>query len=512
MHLGGTMTRSTRFGFSLLAALALGVSLGPSLAWGGSPSREEVQTAMKKAATFMSEKAALRGGYVWLVSEDLSRRWGEIPARPSQIWLQGGTERVGQVFLDAYEATHDDYYLDAARRAADALVFGQHPLGGWHYFIDFDPSGLPEWYETQASRFRYGYEEYRHYYGNATFDDRVTSDAAIFLLRFYRSTHEAAYREPVLEALDFVLKAQYPNGAWPQRFPLRYEYAHDGLPDYTSFYTLNDGATLGIVELLLDAWETLGDPRYFESAQRGVNALIALQGPDGQAAWAEQHGPDLRPIAARTHEPAGYVVRESYMALAMLEEFYLRTGDPRYLAPVPRCLDWYDRINRESAAQKYPTPRYWEPGTNKPLYVVRTHELTPEGYGKYIWTTDPAKARCDDAPCKADGKAIVEVAPMRAEYSALMALKTPQARASRLAELRARRSRLPRGKENLADIVAAMDARGAWVTDGNVMPVPNAPSESAERETVRGISTRVFVNRMEALIATLREGAGAGSR
>src|SRR5262252_7106043 len=258
------------------------------------PARSDVLAAMKKATAFMTDKVALNGGYVWLVSDDLKRRWGEIPARPSQIWLQGGTERMGQVFLDAWEATGDRDYLDAARRAADALIFGQHPLGGWHYFIDFDPTGTPAWYATTASKFRWGYEEYRHFYGNATFDDRVTADAGLFLLRFYRVTHEAAYREPALKALDFVLQAQFPNGAWPQRFPLRYEFAHDGLPDYTSFYTLNDGAMSGIIELLLDAYDTLGDRRYFEAARKGVDSLIALQGPGGQAAWAEQHGPDLR--------------------------------------------------------------------------------------------------------------------------------------------------------------------------------------------------------------------------
>jgi len=486
-------------------AMLLVTSLLGAQASAAEPARDDVLAAMKKAAIFMNEKVALRGGHVWLVSEDLGRRWGEIPARPSQIWLQGGTERVGEVMLDAYEATRDVYYLDSARQAADALVFGQHPQGGWHYFIDFDPAGTVEWYETEASHFRWGYEEYRHYYGNATFDDRVTPDAAMFLLRFYRLTHEAAYREPVLKALNFVLAAQYPNGAWPQRFPLRYEFAHDGLPDYTSFYTLNDGATIAIVELLYDAYETLGDSRYFESVRRAMDALLAMQGPDDQAAWAEQHGPNMRPIAARTHEPAGYVVRESIMSVAMLGEFYLRTGDIRYLAPVPRCLDWLDRINREAAAQKYPTPRYWEPGTNKPLYVVRTKGLTAEGFGKYLWTTDPSKARCDDKPCKVDGKPVVDVAPLRAQYTALVALTTPKARAARLAELKARRSHAPRGNETIADIIAALDARGAWVTDGNTVPRPNAPTEADERETIRGISTNTFARRMEALIASLRK-------
>ena len=492
-----------RFSTTLLTSLAFQAFLAPAPA--AQPASVEVTTAMKKATAFMTDRVALHGGYVWFVSEDLARRWGEIPARPSQIWLQGGTERMGQVFLDAWEATGDPQFLGAARKAADALVFGQHPLGGFHYFIDFQPAGLGQWYETTASRFRWGYEEYRHYYGNATYDDRVTADAALFLLRFYRQTHEAAYREPVKRALDFVLQSQYANGAWPQRFPLRYEYAHDGLPDYTSFYTLNDGAMFAIIELLLEAADTFADARYHESARRGVDALIALQGPEGQAAWAEQHGPDLRPIAARTHEPAGYVLRESRMAIYLLQKFYLITGDARYLAPVPRCLAWYERVNREIGERKYPVPRYWEPGSNDPVYVVRTDESTPEGYGKYLWTTDPAKTRCEGGPCKGDGKPLMDVAALRAEHQAIAALTSPGERAEKLAALRARESRRPRARRDAAGVIKSLDPRGAWVTDDNSAPVPNAAPGAPERETVRGISTQVFVENMEILIAERRK-------
>jgi PelA/Pel-15E family pectate lyase len=483
-----------------LLALALCV---PGYAQGTAVKRAEVVAAMKKATTFMTDRVSLNGGYVWVVSEDLSRRWGEVPARPSQIWLQGGTERMGHVFLDAWEATGDAQFLSAARKAADALVFGQHPAGGWHYFIDFDPRGIPAWYATTASKFRWGYEEYRHYYGNATYDDQVTADAGRFLLRFYRLTQEAAYREPVLKSLEFALASQFPNGAWPQRFPLRDGYAHDGLPDYTGFYTLNDGAMLGIVEWLLDASETFADERYLAAATRGAESLLAMQGPEGQAGWGEQHGPDLRPIAARTHEPAGYVIRESVMSMRLLQEFYLLTGDQRFLAPVSRCLDWFERVNREIADRRYPVPRYWEPGSNLPLYVVRTDELTPDGYGKYLWTTDPAKTRCDGAPCKGDGKPLADVARLRAVHANIAALSTPAQRTARLQQMRRRQPPAARDG-NVRHILDALDARGAWVTDGNSVPVANAPSDASARESVRGISTRVFVENLETLVAELR--------
>lgn len=499
---------NTRFdfscGFGALISL-LAIALWSSLASAAEPTRDEVLAAMKKATAFMSEEVALHGGYVWVVSEDLSQRWGELRARPSQIWLQGGTERVGQVLLDAYEATQDDHFLDAARETADALVNGQLATGGWHYFIDFDPAGVPEWYETQASKFLFGMEEYRHFYGNATFDDRVTPDAAQFLLRFYNLSQDGAYREPVLKALDFVLQAQYPNGAWPQRFPLRDEYSHDGFPDYTSFYTLNDGATQANIELLLEAHKTLGDPRYYAAAQLAADALIAMHGPETQGCWAEQYGPDMQPIAARTHEPAGYVVRESIGAMTVLARFYLMTGDRRYLEPVPACLDWFDRINQESAEASYPRPRYWEPGTNKPIYVVQTKGLTPEGYGVFLWTNDPAATRCDGEPCAGDGKPIVDVAYFREQYNEISTSTTAEARANYLAKMLASAARRSQSSESATDIISAMDSRGAWVTDGNRVTEPNAQSEAELHPEIRGISTHTFVERMSTLIVALQD-------
>lgn len=464
---------------------------------GAAPSRADVTAAMTRATAFMVGQVATRGGYVWTVSEDLSTRWGEIPARPSQIWVQSGTPMVGMALLDAYEATSDVAFVEAARKAADALVFGQTPEGGWHYFVDFDPEGLEAWYAARAARFVYGYEEYRHYYGNATNDDRVTSDAAEFLLRFYAATLEPAYRAPLLKALGFVLTAQYPNGGWPQRFPLRDEFVHDGLPDYTSYYTLNDGAIQGYIELLVRAWRTLGDRRYFAAARRGADFLIAVQGPDGQGAWAEQYGPDMRPAAARTHEPAGYVIRESRDAIRVLEMFFTMTGDPRYLTPIPRGLAWYDRVNREAIELKRPPARYWEPGTNLPVYVVRIPGSSPAGYGLYKWTTTP--------PPDAEVRPAVDVGPIRLEYETVAALGTPVARAAYFERHFARRRTTDRpAADAVATIIGALDSRGAWVTDGiMVHAILESGMHSGSQVPVRGISSAVFARNLSLLAAYL---------
>ena len=82
------------------------------------PDRAHVLATMKRATTFMVEKVSDKGGYVWTYLPDLSRRWGEMEARPTMIWIQPpGTPTMGHLFLDAYHATGDEYYYRAAERS-----------------------------------------------------------------------------------------------------------------------------------------------------------------------------------------------------------------------------------------------------------------------------------------------------------------------------------------------------------------------------------------------------------
>ncbi|MFC1574110.1 pectate lyase, partial [Candidatus Latescibacterota bacterium] len=106
------------------------------------PGKTEVLAAMEKAAGFMMNTVSFRGGFVWNYSEDLSQRWGEVPARDTQIWVQGATNGVGDMFLDMYHGTGDPVYLGYAEKVAGAIIWGQHPSGGWHYLIDFDMTGI----------------------------------------------------------------------------------------------------------------------------------------------------------------------------------------------------------------------------------------------------------------------------------------------------------------------------------------------------------------------------------
>ena len=97
---------------------------------------------MLAASHYMRTNVSVKGGYVYKVTLDLKQRWGEGIATPTEIWVQPpGTPAVGMAFLQAYNATGQTAFLDAATECAYALLFGQLESGCWTDRIDFDPKG-----------------------------------------------------------------------------------------------------------------------------------------------------------------------------------------------------------------------------------------------------------------------------------------------------------------------------------------------------------------------------------
>ena len=269
---------SSRVRRSIAGALLLiaGVALHPQAQ--AAPDRTAILATMKRATTFMVEKIAYKGGYVWAYLPDMSRRWGEMEARPTMIWIQPpGTPTMGHLYLDAYYATKDDYYYRAASQVADALIAGQHPSGGWNYIVDFaGEQSLKEWYDT-VGRNAWRLEEFQHYYGNATFDDAGTAESSKLLLRLYMEKREPRFRAALDKAIAFVVDSQQPIGTWPQRFPKAPAASLHGLPDYTGYPTFNDDVAAENMEFLVMCYQALGEARLIDPIIRGMNAFITTQ-------------------------------------------------------------------------------------------------------------------------------------------------------------------------------------------------------------------------------------------
>jgi hypothetical protein len=227
-----------------------------------SPDRKQIFAAMKRATILMVENLSTQGDYVWSYLSDLSRRWGKLEARVRMVWVQpSGTPTMRHLFLDACQATGDEYYYHAAEKAAGALMAGQLPSGGWNYMIDLaGERSLQEWYDT-IGRNAWRLEEFQHNWRNGTFDDGGTAESAKLLLRLYVEKRDPKIKAALDKAIQFVLDSQYPVGAWPQRFPLKDEFSHHGRPDYTSFLTFNDDVTAGNIEFLVLCYQALGDRR-----------------------------------------------------------------------------------------------------------------------------------------------------------------------------------------------------------------------------------------------------------
>ncbi len=504
--------------------------------------------AMKRASAFMVDRVAHRGGYVWSYASDFSRRWGEMEAYPSMIWIQPpGTATMGHVYLDAYHATGDEFFYDAADDVADGLIAAQHPSGGWNYLHDFaGEASVRRWYDTIGKN-GWRLEEFHHYYGNATFDDAGTSEASQFLLRVYVEKRQRKFRAPVMRALSFVLDSQYPSGGWPQRFPFVDAEGLHGQRDYTRDITFNDDVAGENIKFLLMVYQTLGDERALAAIRKAMDVFIATQQPTPQAGWGLQHRVDtLKPIGARTYEPDGYATHTTAGNLGQMMNFYEWTGEDRFLARVPEALAWLDSVKlREEEVQQrgryYPT--FIEFETNKARINHRRGSNVVNG--AYYWDYDVANPirhysqwRDINADALRQRYERLRANPPAAERSPLRAradFQLPRFFSTQNIEVSDLNSNVGSGAvqatdaARVAELIGSLNTEGYWPTpvtatsnpyigDGSATPAPGDygqtlvgdASDTSPRyhhNPATGISTGTFIQHMSALLLSADRGA-----
>ena len=187
----------------------------------------------------------------------MSRRWGEIEAKPSMIWVQPpGTATMGHLFLDAYHATGDEYYYQAAEKVGgrpDPRPASQRRLELFHRLrragLDealvrddrqerLADGGIPALLRQRHVRRR------RHVGGDAVPAPPLSREDAIRNIG-----------PPLEQAIGFVLDSQYPNGGWPQRWPRRSRLSRP-TPRYITF---NDDVAAENIKFLIMVYQALGD-------------------------------------------------------------------------------------------------------------------------------------------------------------------------------------------------------------------------------------------------------------
>jgi hypothetical protein len=489
--------------------------------------RERAQAALRKAVEFYRTRVATGGGYHFAYAEDLSYGRSEMSEGPTRVEIQrDGTPLVGMAYLEAYEATRDGYYLEAARDVARALVKGQYCSGGWDYFIEFDPQ--------KRSQFPYrvdgacGKSESGSSRRPTTLDDNVTQAAARVLMRVDRELdfRDAEIHAAARFAFDSLIEAQYPNGAWPQRYsdvpdPKEFPVTRAGYPaswprtwpgsSYYTHYTFNDNSIVDALDAMLEAARVYREPRYLAAAEKAGEFILLAQMPEPQPGWAQQYDREMHPAWARRFEPPSITAGESQSVMRALLLLYRETGNKRYLEPLPRALAYYQKsilppVDNPSEIRRRacpaPTPcaaRFYELKTNRPLYITKGTRVTALDQG--ATTVDGYELSYSDESVITHYAVLVSgaaFAEIEREYNdvrgaAAASVKRPDrlrglspwAGVRPAAAAASDRNPGPNELEpRVRSIIDAMDARGAWVEDGVIGKANRLVSVFAGRELV----------------------------
>jgi len=496
----------------IAAAASRGVAQSDDRALG-----DQAQTALRKAVEFYRTKVATEGAYHFAYAEDLSYGRSEMSDGPTRIEVQrDGTPIVGMAYLEAYEATRDAYYLEAARDVARALVKGQYCSGGWDYYIEFDPQKRSQFPYRADGRCPADATKSQR---PTTLDDNVTQAALRVLMRVDRELDfkDGEIHAAARFALDSLARAQYPNGAWPQRFtqspdpgefPVRRASYPESWPrtwpraNYFTHYTFNDNSIVDAIDAMLEAARIYKEPRYLASAEKGGEFILLAQMPEPQPGWAQQYDREMHPAWARAFEPPSITGGESQSAMRALMLLYRETGNKKYLEPLPRALAYYKKsllpvadkpseIRRRACPGSTPcAARFYELKTNRPLYITKGTRVTALDQG--VTNVDGYELSYSDDSVITHYSVLVSgaaFADIEREFAEIRnadpaTLRRPD-RLDGLSPWADRRTPADLGAESrVRAIISSMDSRGAWVEAGTIGKANRLVSVLAGRELV----------------------------
>lgn len=320
----------------------------------------------------------------------------------------------------------DEWYRGAdARQIADCILSFQTPAGGWSKNMNMAS-------DPRAPGMLFAPDNASRYLGNSdfdiplnqgwsyvgTFDNNATTLQLRFLAKFISAnTNEMTrYRNAFQRGANYIFAAQYPNGGWPQVWPLSGGY-HDAI-------TFNDGAFVNVLELVNDLRHGTNEFGFVSSETRvaaeksfqlAMKCLLASQViVDGRRTiWPQQCDVfTLQPTSARNYEMPSLASGESAGILLFLME--IRDPNPQIMTAIRDGVEWFrkneiqnmafttrgnDGRHLSAAPGKGPIwARYYEVGTNRPLFGDRdktihdtVEEISKERRSGYSWFGDGGK-------------------------------------------------------------------------------------------------------------------------
>jgi PelA/Pel-15E family pectate lyase len=193
------------------------------------------------------------------------------------------------------------------KEIADNILLYQRGNGGWPKNYDMQALLTPEQKDSLART--------KHIL-HTTIDNSTSYTHVEYLAGAYGLTRDKRYRAAALHGIRFLLDAQYPNGGWPQYYPIE-------KGKYSRYITFNDGAYIGVMKLLKKIADR--DPAYAfvdgpirrqvaAAYEKGLDCILKCQIEDMGVltVWCQQHdNTDLSPAWARAFEPPSICNGES---------------------------------------------------------------------------------------------------------------------------------------------------------------------------------------------------------
>ncbi|WP_347838399.1 pectate lyase [uncultured Draconibacterium sp.] len=315
-----------------------------------------------------------------------SRTHNEMIAHMEAYLAQPFTSGVRMVKKwGSHVLDHDGawYASDDARTIADNVIQYQSKQGGWPKSTDLSrppltPGDIPKEGGRRAN----------------SLDNDATTVPMEFLARVIEATGEEKYIKSFNKGVDYLIAAQYPNGGWPQFWPLRGD-------KYYSRITFNDEAMIRVMNLLSGVAKG-NKPFSFidkkrqklatEAVELGLECILNCQvKQNGKlAAWCAQHDEHtLEPAWARAYEPPSLSGSESVGVLRYLMS--IQNPSPEVVEAVEAGVSWLKSVaiksvrldkvrNPDGRNERILTPdenapllwaRFYELETNRPLYLDR---------------------------------------------------------------------------------------------------------------------------------------------
>lgn len=335
---------------------------------------------------------------------DAAHHWYDIRDRTNTI-----NPRPGRPVYRASEIT----------AIADNILLYQKTNGGWPKNYDMQAVLAPDQKDSLLKA-----KSELH----TTFDNGATYAQVAYLAKAYTLAKKDAYRVAAIKGLDYILSAQYPNGGWPQYYPLE--------KGYSRYITFNDDAYIGIMEVLKDivdakpAYDFLEKDerqRFTAAFNKGLDCILKTQINDAgkPTAWCQQHNEiTLEPAWARKFEPPAISNGESVGIVMLLMNINdpskavkdavnnavawfneSKIADTKVLtvdAPemvTPYTVSKHDKLVVNSPGAPPIWTRYYELKTHRPIFCNRDSkivytlaEVDRERRDGYAWYTyEPQK-------------------------------------------------------------------------------------------------------------------------